>query len=231
MTNVRPAIWDLLVSRTAAHPSAPFLTWYDDSDGARVELSWVTFANAVAKAANLLVDGLALEPGCLARITVPLHWQLPVWAAACWSAGLIVTTDPDARVDVTITSVAEVDPLAADTLAVSLHPFGFPLPEPLPPGVLNASAEVRIHGDRYAPAFTDAGHMPAHLSVGGSQTRQHEMLDSVAHHGHGKRRLVTNDHDWWMATLITPLATDGSVVIVSNADPAKDHASMEHVDD
>ncbi len=49
----------LLTQAVADDPARPLITFYDDSAGERVELSVVTFANWVAKTANLLVDGLA----------------------------------------------------------------------------------------------------------------------------------------------------------------------------
>ena len=50
---------DLLRSALAADPARPLVTFYDDATGERVELSVATFANWVAKTANLLQDELA----------------------------------------------------------------------------------------------------------------------------------------------------------------------------
>jgi len=72
----------------------PFLTWYDDGRGERVELSYRTFGNWVAKTANLLVDELGAEPGDRVGVLAD-HWQAPVLLAACWRAGLgVVALDP-----------------------------------------------------------------------------------------------------------------------------------------
>jgi acyl-CoA synthetase (AMP-forming)/AMP-acid ligase II len=73
----------------------PFLTWYDDDRGERVELSYRTFANWVAKTANLLVDELGAEPGDRVGLLAVQHWQTAVILAACWRAGVsVVVPDP-----------------------------------------------------------------------------------------------------------------------------------------
>ena len=73
----------------------PFLTWYDDHRDERIELSYRTFDNWVAKTANLLVDELGAEPGDRAGTVLPDHWQTPIVLAACWRAGVgVVALDP-----------------------------------------------------------------------------------------------------------------------------------------
>ena len=73
----------------------PFLTWYDDHRDERIELSWRTFDNWVAKTANLLVDELGAEPGDRVGAVLVDHWQTPVVLAACWRAGMrVVAIDP-----------------------------------------------------------------------------------------------------------------------------------------
>jgi uncharacterized protein (TIGR03089 family) len=75
----------------------PFLTWYDDDRDQRVELSYKTFDNWVAKVANLLVDELGAGPGDRVATMLVDHWQTAVVLAACWRAGAgVVAVDPDA---------------------------------------------------------------------------------------------------------------------------------------
>jgi uncharacterized protein (TIGR03089 family) len=75
----------------------PFLTWYDDAREQRVELSFKTFDNWVAKVANLLVDELDAGPGDRVAVALAGHWQAAVVLAACWRAGAgVVAVDPDA---------------------------------------------------------------------------------------------------------------------------------------
>ena len=65
------------------------MTFYDDATGERVELSVATFANWVAKTANLLQDDLAAEPGDRLALLLPAHWQTAVWLLACSSVGVV----------------------------------------------------------------------------------------------------------------------------------------------
>ena len=78
----------------------PLVTYYDHASGERVELSVTTYANWVAKAASLLVEEHDLERGDRLRIDLPPHWLGTVFLGAAWSAGLAVTDeeDPDAVV-------------------------------------------------------------------------------------------------------------------------------------
>jgi uncharacterized protein (TIGR03089 family) len=75
----------------------PLLTWYDDHRGDRVELSFKTFDNWVAKTANLVVDEFGAEPGDRVAAVLAGHWQTPVILAASWRAGVtVVALDPEA---------------------------------------------------------------------------------------------------------------------------------------
>ena len=81
---------------TGRYGDKPFITWYDDHRDERVELSYKTFGNWVAKTANLLVDELGTEPGDRVGAVLADHWQAPIVLAACWRAGVsIVVLDPD----------------------------------------------------------------------------------------------------------------------------------------
>ena len=82
---------------TGRYGDKPFITWYDDHRDERVELSYKTFGNWVAKTANLLADELGAEPGDRVGAALADHWQTPIVLAACWRAGVsVVTLDPAA---------------------------------------------------------------------------------------------------------------------------------------
>jgi uncharacterized protein (TIGR03089 family) len=86
-------LWDLGPAR---YGDKPFLTWYDDARSERVELSYRTFDNWVAKTANLLVEELGAEPGDRVGALLVDHWQTPIVLAACWRAGVsVIALDPD----------------------------------------------------------------------------------------------------------------------------------------
>jgi uncharacterized protein (TIGR03089 family) len=76
----------------------PFLTWYDERQlDQRVELSFKTFDNWVAKTANLLVEELGAGPGDRVAAVLADHWQTVVVLAACWRVGAgVVAVDADA---------------------------------------------------------------------------------------------------------------------------------------
>src|SRR3982751_854142 len=78
----------------AVDPTRPFLTWYDDGNGERVELSGATLTNWVAKTANLLVDGVGAAPGDAAVTLLPPHWQTAAILLGCWAAGVSVAAAP-----------------------------------------------------------------------------------------------------------------------------------------
>ena len=52
-------------------PGRPLITAYDEHDGARTELSVTTYANWVAKTANLLVDEYLLDDTDTIRLALP----------------------------------------------------------------------------------------------------------------------------------------------------------------
>src|SRR3954471_14797703 len=104
MPGTLPDLFSAAVRRDGA---SPFLTYYDDVSGERIELSALTTANWVAKTANLLVDELDLASGETVAIGLPPHWLGVVWALSTWSAGAAVTTG---RGDVAITGPDPRDP-------------------------------------------------------------------------------------------------------------------------
>ena len=76
---------DLLDAALRADPARPLLTYYDDATGERTELSVATFANWVAKSANLLRDDLDAQPGSTLAVALPVHWQAAVVLQSAWA--------------------------------------------------------------------------------------------------------------------------------------------------
>ncbi|MBW8484623.1 TIGR03089 family protein [Actinomadura parmotrematis] len=176
MTTSDPA--GLLRHRVAADPARPLVTFYDDATGERIELSARTFDNWVAKTANLLVDGLAAEPGTPVVLVLPPHWQTAVWLMACWTAGAVAVPVWDAAgggpaalaeaagpavtggdsgdyivvaAEEALADALAAFPDAAEVVGLSLHSLGGPLAA-VPGGVTDYAAEVRGYGDRFAAA-------------------------------------------------------------------------------
>lgn len=137
-----------------AAPARPLITFYDDATGERIELSAVTTANWVAKAANLLRDECDVEPGGRVAVLLPAHWQTASVLLAAWSCGAQVVGEPaDAdwvlsdrdRLDLALAAAP-----AGGVLALSLDAFGRGI-DGLPDGVIDFATEVRLHGDEFVP--------------------------------------------------------------------------------
>lgn len=225
---------DLLRSALAADPARPLVTYYDDATGERVELSVATFANWVAKTANLLQDGLCAEPGERIALLLPAHWQTAVWLLACASAGVVADLDGDpAGADHVVAGPDRLDEGLACTggrLALSLAPLGRRFPAP-PAGYDDYAVEVPGQGDRFAPyAPVDPG-APA-LAVrdragGRTELTGAALVDraraDAARRGLGPgSRLLSglawDDWDGVAAGLYAPLAAGGSVVLCRHLD-------------
>src|SRR5215218_7188902 len=135
----------LLTAALRADPSKPFLTFYDDATGERVELSLTSLENWVAKTANLLVDELDLEPDEPVGLDLPPHWQTAVIVLPIGVAGGRV--GPSGRI-VFYAEGAQV-PVAEEVVGLGLRPLGGGLRTPVP-GVLDYAREVPSYGDRFA---------------------------------------------------------------------------------
>lgn len=213
---------DLLARRVRADGAPPLVTCYHD--GGRTELSAITFANWVHKAANLLVD-LGVEPRDPVAVRLahrwPGHWMTLVWYAACWEAGVLVdvTPDSDAAVEVVGPDLALSD-RALDHLACSLHPLGLGFDQALAAGVTDWAAEVKSEADVYAgvPAEPDA---PAWLD----EDRRLTQTDLTAVAAVADRVVVVAASPWQAAhdALLGPLVGGGSAVV------APHDADLEHL--
>lgn len=223
--------------RTAVrHDGArPFLTFYDDATGERVELSTITFDNWVAKTAGFLTGGLGADTGERVGLRLPAHWQALAWAAACWTTGtcVVLGSGSGSGGDDVQVAVAGPDDVAAaagtapEVVGLALRPLGGRFTEPLPPGVADYAVEVPGYPDHFVPVFPPDDTEPA-LDRGGvvhtlgglaGHARQRaEQLGATA----GGRLLVATD-DLGTAlvdALLVPLVLGGSAVLVRHEDPA-----------
>ncbi|ADB30675.1 hypothetical protein Kfla_1578 [Kribbella flavida DSM 17836] len=210
MAGTLPELFAAAVRRDGA---SPFLTYYDDVTGERIELSAVTTANWIAKTANLLVDEYDLAPDETVALALPPHWLGVVWALATWSAGAAVTTGAG---DLAITGPDFRAAGRRETIATALLPLGGRFREPVPEGVHDYGAEVYNHPDLFVPADPPAAISPAY------DGRTHADLIAAAE-PIAERVLTTRD-------LVAPAGLDllvgvilggGSLVLCRNLDPAK----------
>ncbi|MFF1465478.1 TIGR03089 family protein [Streptomyces sp. NPDC058330] len=232
---------DLLRSALAADPARPLVTFYDDATGERVELSVATFANWVAKTANLLQGDLAAEPGDRLALLLPAHWQSAVWLLACSSVGVVVDVQGDpAAADLVVSGPDTLERARAcrgERVALALRPLGGRFPQP-PEGFSDYAVEVPAQGDRFAPFAPVDPDAPA-LSVDGVGWTAAQLvararadaaeLGLVA----GSRLLTGRTYDTWeglSAGLFAPLAAGASVVLCRNLDRLDENALAARVE-
>lgn len=222
------ALWR---SRVAANGPRPFLTYHDFGTGERVELSYATMDNWVSKTGNLIQDELMADPGSRFLLAARPHWMTAVWALAPLMCSAVVSPWGDAaraRFAVSGPDDAELDYARAcrgERYALSLLPLGRPFVQ-VPEGFLDYVAEVRVHGDRFAPLDPPDADVPALTTADGEALTHREVLDEAgATYVEGARVLIATertsvDAAGLIAWLYAPLAAGGSVVLTRGGEDA-----------
>jgi uncharacterized protein (TIGR03089 family) len=205
--------------------SRPLVTHYDDAAGTRVELSVATLANWAAKTANWLTEEFDVEPGTDVAVRLPAHWQTAGVLLGAWWCGARVTSDP-AGAAVVLTTVDDAVPGSA---VVSLDPMGMGLRGDPPAGTLDYIAESRLFGDDFLALADVPGSTPALADM-----TVDEVVKSARSEAVGGRVLSTLDWSFPSGVVtgfLAVLAGGGSLVQVSNSDPAKlpGHQQSERV--
>jgi uncharacterized protein (TIGR03089 family) len=210
MSRVLPELFATAVRRDGARP---FLTYYDDASGERIELSAVTTANWVAKTANLLVDEYDAEAGDTVAIGLPPHWLGVVWALSTWSAGAALTSGTGT---IAITGPDFAIRGERETVASALLPLGGRFREPLPDGVHDYGAEVYNHPDVFTAFDAPTATSPAYDDL------THEDLISTAEPV-AQRILTTRTltDRAGLDLLVGVISGGGSIVLCRNLDAAK----------
>ncbi|MFD0631340.1 TIGR03089 family protein [Catenulispora yoronensis] len=235
MTAANSSFPDLWRAALAQGPSRPFLTYYDDHTGERVELSYATTDNWVAKTANLIQDELALAPGEEIAVLLPTHWQTPIWLLACWIAGVAASVGEDpAAVERAAAVVAGPDRLddalacRGERIALALRPLGAPFQQ-VPAGFTDYAAVAPAQPDSFA-AYTPVGpDVPALIADGKTWTQAELARDAVEaaarwNLGPGSRVLAGcgfASRPEIRAALTSELAAGASLVLCRNVDPAR----------
>jgi len=177
-------------------PGRPRVTWYGP-DHERVELSAKTLNNWVSKTANLLVDELDAGPGSRLGIALPGHWRTVVWLLAAWSVGAhpivlpsVAAQDqhgaPINPVDVLVTDRPSSPPpgtVESLLVVVALPALATRFLGDVPPGAIDAAAEVRLQPDVFVAGARPAGSDPAFTS--GDRTVPYANLMTAARAGTG----------------------------------------------
>jgi uncharacterized protein (TIGR03089 family) len=206
---------------------APIVTWV--SDIGRIELSAITFNNAISKASNFLVDGLELEEDATVSISLGSHWQSSVWLGTALTTGLTIT-DQDPAITFGDKSQAQTWRGSPDEfVVVSRDPFGMPDKE-IPAGFVNGSAEVRNFGDFFSPRWSIS---PDHnvVAIGSGELtytqlvqRAQELADAneikpgQSYGLYGSSDLITTI----AFQVVLPVVFGHSVVLIDQANPDLD---------
>ena len=206
---------------------SPIVTWL--SDIGRIELSAITFNNAINKASNFLVDGLELEEDATVSISLGNHWQSPVWLGVALATGLTIVENDPAITFGTNAAALTWQGSPDEFVVVSRDPFGMPEKD-IPAGFINGSAEVRNFGDFFSPRWPVASDHNAVAIESGEFTwsqlmqRAQELedahrLESGQSYGlHGSSDLITTI----AFQVVLPVAFGHSVVLIDQANPVLD---------
>ena len=206
---------------------SPIVTWL--SDIGRIELSAVTFNNAISKASNFLVDGLELEEDATVSISLGNHWQSPVWLGTALTTGLTIVEREPVITFGTNSATQTWQGSPEDFVVVSRDPFGMPEKD-IPAGLINGSAEVRNFGDFFSPSWPVAADHPA-VSISSGEftwsqlTQRAQELASAIDLKPGQSYGLSGSSDLITTIafqVVLPVAFGHSVVLIDQANPDLD---------
>ena len=201
------------------NPGRPFVTYIDVRTGERIELSLTTYANWIAKASGLLTDEYELERGQRIRIDLPPHWLGTIFVGAALNVGLMLTQGP---ADVVVIGPDDVAPVpGALTLACSLLPLGVRFREGVPSGVHDVGEEIWGQPDAYVPWDPP---QPDDVATDWDQATQETVMAAAARFPTDGSRLLSEMNPAsppGLASVCIPLMTNGSLVLVTGADPER----------
>jgi uncharacterized protein (TIGR03089 family) len=221
------SFWDELQKCVRGRGPSPIVTWL--SDVGRIELSAITFNNAISKASNFLVDGLELEEDATVSISLGNHWQSPVWLGTALATGLTIVDHVPAITFGTNEAAKNWKGSPDEFVVVSRDPFGMPEKD-IPAGFINGSAEVRNFGDFFSPRWPVASdHNAVAIDSGEftwSQLMQraqelsdsHSLVSGQSYGLSGASDLVTTI----AFQVVLPVAFGHSVVLIDQANPDLD---------
>ncbi len=224
--------------------SRPVVTHYAGPE-ARIELSAISLANGVAKAAGLLRDGLGLTPGATVSVDLPLHWQMPVWTLGALAVGARVERSASERVAARVVgpddaALSDVTASPADDVLVSsCDAFGLPIPGGVAAGLLDVGVEARAYPDVFSPE--PGADAEAALRIGRELVNWGGLAESLGVAGAGPSTPgTTGGTRSWLGVgdvpdelllwaCIRPLLTRGSIVLASDVAPG-DAARLRQVE-
>lgn len=219
----QPLPAELLARLLAADAARPRLTWYDDEPGPtageRIELSGRVLANWVSKAANLLQDDAAAEPGTTVGIDLPAHWRAVYWALATWSVGATVVLGESASgADVLVTDSPErAATHGGDTVLVTLAALARSHPQAAAaPRAVDEARELSTHGDVFSP-LSDPERADVALATEAGDTAYGRLVVTEPGWGEAPRVALRGSLEEVVRGCLSAWAADGSVVVMRGA--------------
>lgn len=215
---------DVLSQRLRGAAGQPLVTAYDEATGERTELSVTTYANWVAKTSSFLVEEMDLVRGDRLRIDLPAHWLGPVFLGAAWLAGLVTTEGDDADAVVcgptTVQAWAgSIDP--SRVVACSLLPMAVRFASAVPARVRDFGIEVWSQPDAFVPWDPPAADDLATDLLTHEQVWRQAAAGSLLSDGGRLLSEANPTSPSGLATFTEPLVTQGSLVLVTHAVPAR----------
>lgn len=185
-------------------PTAPALTYYNDSSGERIEVSARVLSMWASKASHWLTDEMLVDAGGRVLPDLPpRHWRSIYWTFAVWSIGAEIRTSggPDS-----VDAVVAMAPGSGDIVE---------------PEASLAMSQLTAFPDRFG-AIVDAA--PHDLAMDG---RTYADLSSSFACADGERvMLVDTDLPETLRLVACVLASGGSVVLVRSEDETRRAARM-----
>jgi uncharacterized protein (TIGR03089 family) len=206
---------------------APIVTWV--SDIGRIELSAITFNNAISKASNFLVDGLELEEDASVNISLGNHWQSPVWLGTALTTGLTIVESDPAITFGTKFAAQNWQGSPEEFVVISQDPFGIP-DKDIPASFINGSSEVRNFGDFFSPSWPvspdhnavaiDSGEFtwPQLMQRAQELADAHSLVSGQSYGLHGSSDLISTI----AFQVVLPVAFNHSVVLIDQTNPDLD---------
>ncbi len=211
-----------LLARLRAQDSGrPRVTWYG-ADGERVELSARVLENWVAKTANLLLEELDVEVGDGVLLALPAHWRSVVWHLAVAAVGGEPVDDAADAVVVVLPDGAPVPTTGTGAhgprhVVVQVLPALAFRARVVPPGALDAAAEVAGYGDD-VPAVPGAPGLAVTATAG---TEQRVLLDAGGSPDGGDGARAVLD------AVVAALAGGGSAVLLGPGSPDAERVAAQ----
>ncbi|NBO26485.1 MAG: hypothetical protein EBU96_06785 [Actinobacteria bacterium] len=185
----------------------PLVTWVNDLG--RIELSAATFANAVSKASNFLVDGLELDEGAAVNVALGNHWQSAVWLGTALTVGLTITDQAPALTFGVKSQAQTWQGSTEEFVVISQDPFGMPdkdIPSP----------SWEVSSEHPAIQVQSTGMTWTQLVARSLEIAQENHIQSGQSYGiYGISDIVT------MAALqiVFPVTNGNSVVLIDQSNP------------